>query len=764
MAKDRLTGYLSTPTERIINVNMDYEQAENRPSINNVTVQGDKTGADYGLQNALVYDVEPTPGSDNAMTSGGIYSALQGLDTGVSDVLVDGRSVVGGGVAEIETDDFVRNANFDETVEALEEEISRKASIEYVDDGLMEAYEDAVREASEEVLHKQGMPNGLATLTSAGKVPSEQLPSYVDDVIEAWPVSGAEELSSGWFSDTQGGAAITPEAGKIYILMTDTANYVANMEFRWGGTQYVQLYSGGSIPDQSYNPLSREAQSGIAVAEAIAEIDIPTVPTNVSAFTNDANYGHAELDITELTDLEEWAIHNDQGYVIIRIRNDRVELDGVGRGAQLLTEDEFAAVATSGSYNDLSDRPTIPTVPTDLADLTNNGQDPYAHMSDVQGGGGDFALIEIEVTTFAEAVALLHAGKAVGFNTNDVNSEPWVGYVVGYDSTATNRNIYCIRKEFETDRLLYGRFTTSNLTVSVPISFRNWSTIAVLNSSGTSYTAGTGIDITNDEISVDNTIALKSEVQAKQDTLVSGTNLKTVNGNSLLGSGDVEIANYDEDDNTVLFGIFASDGNSSVFAGNTDGSGFEAVIGETVFNLITDTDIDQAYDGTSANAQSGIAVAQAISTKADLVPSAVNGEVLITDADGQPQSSGTDLATLLSDVEAGKEAFMLKDFTQTISAEIPYCTEDIANTSIAKITIDLDVIDPTGELGNAYAAASLAKFEVYDAATNGNRINCWPVCMFSEGGQKKLSLRFMCAGTQRQTAKRITGAILLKHR
>lgn len=35
--------------------------------------------------------------------------------------------------------------------------------------------------------------------------------------------------------------------------------------------------------------------------------------------------------------------------------------------------------------------------------------------------------------------------------------------------------------------------------------------------------------------------ALLSEVQAKQDTLVSGTNVKTVNGNSLLGSGDLTI-------------------------------------------------------------------------------------------------------------------------------------------------------------------------------------------------------------------------------
>lgn len=35
---------------------------------------------------------------------------------------------------------------------------------------------------------------------------------------------------------------------------------------------------------------------------------------------------------------------------------------------------------------------------------------------------------------------------------------------------------------------------------------------------------------------------LKTKLAAKQDTLVSGTNIKTVNNNSLLGSGDISLA------------------------------------------------------------------------------------------------------------------------------------------------------------------------------------------------------------------------------
>lgn len=44
------------------------------------------------------------------------------------------------------------------------------------------------------------------------------------------------------------------------------------------------------------------------------------------------------------------------------------------------------------------------------------------------------------------------------------------------------------------------------------------------------------------EIPDTSTFATKEEVNAKQDTLVSGTNIKTINGSSILGSGDLAIA------------------------------------------------------------------------------------------------------------------------------------------------------------------------------------------------------------------------------
>lgn len=74
---------------------------------------------------------------------------------------------------------------------------------------------------------QKGQPSGLATLGTDGKVPSTQLPSYVDDVIEV---------------DTQSGLPEKGESGKIYVT-ADT-----DLIFRWvvtntetGAGKYVQI-------------------------------------------------------------------------------------------------------------------------------------------------------------------------------------------------------------------------------------------------------------------------------------------------------------------------------------------------------------------------------------------------------------------------------------------------------------------------------------------------------------------------------------------
>lgn len=73
---------------------------------------------------------------------------------------------------------------------------------------------------------QKGAASGVAELDSSGKVPSTQLPSYVDDVLEF---------------DNRTGFPATGEAGKIYVAK-DT-----NKTYRWSGTAYVDIAGGVAL-------------------------------------------------------------------------------------------------------------------------------------------------------------------------------------------------------------------------------------------------------------------------------------------------------------------------------------------------------------------------------------------------------------------------------------------------------------------------------------------------------------------------------------
>lgn len=114
-----------------------------------------------------------------------------------------------------------------------------------------------------------GANNGVATLDNDGKVPSSQLPSYVDDVVDSYIVSGSTALSAGWLSKTPTGSAFTPETDKIYVILSDGA--YLNKTFRWSGTTYVEI---SSSPAQA-----TESQMGIMAIATQSEVTAGTNDT-----------------------------------------------------------------------------------------------------------------------------------------------------------------------------------------------------------------------------------------------------------------------------------------------------------------------------------------------------------------------------------------------------------------------------------------------------------------------------------------------------
>ena len=92
----------------------------------------------------------------------------------------------------------------------------------------------------------KGAASGVCPLNASSKIDSSYLPSYVDDVIEAYARSGQTALSQNWLATgSASGTVISPEAGKIYVLMADSGSYTANSQFRWGGSAYVKMNDGG---------------------------------------------------------------------------------------------------------------------------------------------------------------------------------------------------------------------------------------------------------------------------------------------------------------------------------------------------------------------------------------------------------------------------------------------------------------------------------------------------------------------------------------
>lgn len=97
------------------------------------------------------------------------------------------------------------------------------ATKKYVDDNISSLGDTYVNKS------QIGAANGIASLDEAGKVPSSQLPSYVDDVIEGYYYNGK------FYTDSAHTEEITPETGKIYVDL-DT-----NKTYRWSGTTYVEI-------------------------------------------------------------------------------------------------------------------------------------------------------------------------------------------------------------------------------------------------------------------------------------------------------------------------------------------------------------------------------------------------------------------------------------------------------------------------------------------------------------------------------------------
>lgn len=253
---------------------------------------------------------------------------------------------------------------------------------------------------------------------------------------------------------------------------------------------------------------------------------IPTVPTNISAFTNDVGYltsesdpvfsGSAAAGITS-SDISSWTAKQEalvSGTNIKTINNTSLLGSGDITAAQL----GFSTVATSGSYSDLSNKPTIPTK---TSDLTNDSG---------------------YITGYTETDPIFSASAASGISSSDITS--WNGKAEVSDiptktsdltndgDDASKNKVFAVTSNdgcgihVQTDG--QGGYIVEPITNYTVRSYR----LAAQSDIPTNVS-----DLTNDAGYIDSSYHDSS----KQDTLVSGTNIKTINNESLLGSGNITV-------------------------------------------------------------------------------------------------------------------------------------------------------------------------------------------------------------------------------
>ena len=132
-------------------------------------------------------------------------------------------------------------AEYDQVqMQKIREEEEARAAADTALENKLQTNINNLEKKHDDFVATKGKANGFASLDGKGLVPSSQLPSYVDDVIEVYAtydVSETGKLSNiKLYSDPDHANPITGESGKIYLNITqDEPSY----QFRWSGTQFV---------------------------------------------------------------------------------------------------------------------------------------------------------------------------------------------------------------------------------------------------------------------------------------------------------------------------------------------------------------------------------------------------------------------------------------------------------------------------------------------------------------------------------------------
>jgi hypothetical protein len=408
---------------------------------------------------------------------------------------------------------------------------------------------------------EKGQADGYASLDGTGRVPSSQLPSFVDDVLEFADLASFPE---------------TGESGKIYIAL-DT-----NKTYRWGGTTYVEI-SAGVVLGETETTAYRGDRGKIAYDYSqIGHLPLTGGTLASSGSTNTLDINHASgsglaLNITKAG--------NNEGLKVVKTSGSGLAASITG-GVTLLDELNLttkladAHIASADTWN------------AKIGGTIATGQVAFGTADGVIGG--DSGLTWNNTTKILSATNdAIFNGVNVGRGGGNVSSNTRVGSGALNANTTGNQNtavgVDCLR--FNT--------TGSNNTANGRLALRN-------NTTGNNNTASGYFTLFNNTTGNSNTANGTSALEKNttgNDNTASGFNalFNNTTGNSNTANGYFALFNNTTGGSNIAFGFnsgrYIADGttantitNNSVFLGAStkalaDNQTNQIVIGHNAIGL-----------------------------------------------------------------------------------------------------------------------------------------------------------------------------------
>ena len=226
---------------------------------------------------------------------------------------------------------------------------------------------------------EMGVAGGVATLDENGTVPSSQLPSYVDDVIEGY------YYNSKFHEDSAHSKVITGESSKIYVNLETGENQYKT--YRWSGSAYVVISETLALGETSSTAYAGD--KGKANADAIALINEKLVGIEDGA----NNYTHP-THTAYSSGLYKVTVDG-KGHVTAATKVAKTDITGLGIPAQ----DTTYSVATTAANGLMSK--------DDKAKL--DGLSNYTHPTHTAYGSG---LYKVTVNSLGHVTAATAVTKA----------------------------------------------------------------------------------------------------------------------------------------------------------------------------------------------------------------------------------------------------------------------------------------------------------------------------------------------------------------